>query len=223
MKLVNAKWFLDIEIDENVPTVLVLESAKAMAEIVEDLYNLCSAGDGDFVLSADLKIIQIERVAEIIINPFAIDFNSKKIQNKLYKELISASECYVEEKAELQSKLVEYMDQLVQDVPYEMITNEIDLDLARMFKMLDVRLEPQCNTILERLVEYVKVLARLMEKTLLIFTNICSYLGDYEITQLEEICAYHKINMLFLESQEHKFMFPVKTYIIDKDKCIIQR
>lgn len=222
MKLVNAKWFLDIEIDENMPATLVLESTEAMAEIVEDIYNLCSANDGEFILSEDLKEIHIERAAEIIINPFAIDFNSKKIQNKLYSELISASEYYIEDKALIQAKLVEYIDKLVQDVPYEMITNEIDLDLVRLFKLLDVRLEPQCNTILERLIEYVKVLARLMRKTLLILTNICSYLDDYEIGQLEEICAYHKINMLFIESHEHTFRFPVKTYIIDKDKCLIK-
>ncbi len=223
MKLVNSKWFLDIEIDENMPATLVLESTEAMAEIVEDLYDLCSANDGESVLSEDLKEIHIEKAAEIIINPFAIDFNSKKIQNRLYSELLFASESYIEEKALIQSKLVEFIDELVQDVPYEMITNEIDLDLARLFKMLDVRLEPQCNTVLERLVEYVKVLARLMGKTLLILTNICSYLDDYEIGQLEKICAYHKINMLFIESREHKFLFPTKTYVIDKDKCLIRK
>ena len=46
MKLVNAKWMLDIDIDENIPAILVLENCDAMAEIVEDLYNLCLNEEG---------------------------------------------------------------------------------------------------------------------------------------------------------------------------------
>ena len=40
MKLVNAKWMLDIDIKENIPAILVLENCDAMTEIVEDLYVL---------------------------------------------------------------------------------------------------------------------------------------------------------------------------------------
>ena len=79
MKLVNADWMLDIAIDENVPAILVLENSEAMAEIVEDLYNLCLNGEGNSVLSDGLKALSFEKSAELIINPFAIDFgqNSK--------------------------------------------------------------------------------------------------------------------------------------------------
>ena len=145
MKLVNADWMLDIAIDENVPAILVLENSEAMAEIVEDLYNLCLNGEGNSVLSDGLKALSFEKSAELIINPFAIDFNSKKIQSRLYGELLEATELYVEERAELQTRIIDYLDKLSYHVPYEMITNEMDLDLLKMFKAFDVRLDPQCN------------------------------------------------------------------------------
>lgn len=84
MKLVNADWMLEIIINENIPAILVLENSEAMTEIVEDFYNLCLKGEGTSVLSDDLKVISFEKVVELVINPFAIDFNSKRIQSKLY-------------------------------------------------------------------------------------------------------------------------------------------
>ena len=53
MKLVNAELLLDIDIDENKPSVLVIENPKIMTGVVEQLYEQCLIGEGDFVLSDD--------------------------------------------------------------------------------------------------------------------------------------------------------------------------
>lgn len=221
MKLVNAELFLEIDIQENMPAVLVLESPDMMTRVVRELYDISSGGDGDFVLSLDNKVLSIEKTAELIINPFSVDFNSKKIQSKLYEELLEGSNIYVEEKATIQSLIIDYLDKLTLNVSYEMVTSNIELDLLRLFKMYDVRLEPQCNSILETLIEYTKVLSRLLRKKFLILINICNYLDVYAVKELARMCAYQKLNLLFIERREVDFQFPVKTYIIDKDKCLI--
>ena len=41
MKLVNAELLLDIDIDENKPSVLVIENPKIMTGVVEQLYEQC--------------------------------------------------------------------------------------------------------------------------------------------------------------------------------------
>ena len=221
MRLVNAEMVLSIEIEENTPAILVIENQKVMAEAVEQLYELCNSGEGDFVLSDADKQLSIEKAAEIIINPFSIDFNARKIQNKLYGELLEAESYYVEEKAYIQTLIIDYLDKLIHMAPYEMISNEIEVDTMKLFKMLDVRIEPQCNSLLERLVEYTKVISRLLRKKLIIFVDICNYLDPDEIVSLYEICSYHKILLLFIESHEQCFQFCVKTYIVDRDKCLI--
>ena len=221
MKLVNAELFLEIDIQENMPAVLVLESPDMMTQVVRELYDISSGGDGDFVLSLDNKVLSIEKTAELIINPFSVDFNSKKIQSKLYEELLEGSNIYVEEKAAIQSLIIDYLDKLTLNVSYEMVTSNIELDLLRLFKMYDVRLEPQCNSILETLIEYTKVLSRLLRKKFLILINICNYLDVDAVKELAHMCAYQKLNLLFIERREIDFQFPVKTYIIDKDKCLI--
>ena len=221
MKLVNADWMLEITINENIPAILVLENSEAMTEIVEDFYNLCLRGEGTSVLSDDIKVISFEKAVEVVINPFAVDFNSKRIQSKLYSELLEVTELYVEERAELQSRIIDYLDKLSYHVPYEMITNEMDLDLMKLFKAFDVRLDPQCNTLLERLVEYIKVQARLLNRRLIIFVSVFSYLDVEAVQKLIEICVYHKLGIVFIENREPIFQISAKTYIIDKDKCII--
>ena len=86
--MANAELILGIDIEENIPAILVIENQKVMAEVVEQLYVLCNSGEGDFVLSDSGKQLSFEKTAEIIINPFSIDFNARKIQNKLYSELL---------------------------------------------------------------------------------------------------------------------------------------
>lgn len=221
MRLANAELILSINIEENIPAVLVIENQKIMTEVVEQLYVLCDSGEGDFVLSDSGKQLSLAKTAEIIINPFSIDFNSRKIQNKLYSELLDAESFYVEKKAHIQTLIIDYLDKLINNVPYEMISSELELDSIKLFKMLEVRIEPQCNSLLERLIEYTKILARLLKKKLIVFVSIVNYLDSDEIKSLYEICSYHKMSVLFIESREWCFQFPVNTYIIDRDKCLI--
>lgn len=223
MKLVNAELFLNINIEENKPAVLTIENPKVMTEVIGQLYELCNSGEGDFVLSEGGKQLSFERTTEIIINPFQIDFNSRKVQSKLYSELLDAEINYVEEKAIIQSLIIEYLDKLTQNVPYEMISNDLDLDSMKLFKMFEVRIEAQCNSLLERLVEYTKILSRLLRKRLLVFVSISSYLDTNELNALYEICNYNKMKVLLIESHELYLPFHTKTYIIDKDNCMIMK
>ena len=223
MKLVNADLLLEIDVEENNPAVLVLENPKMMAEVTQQLFDLCLFGEGGFVLSENGKQLSFDKVADIIINPFAIDFNSKKIQNKLYVELLEEESFYLEEKAGLQSRIIEYLDKLTTNVSYEMITFDLDLDSSKLLKIFDVRIEPQCSTLLEKIVEYVKLLTRLLRKKLLIFVCLSSYLENSELLALNNMCSYQKMNVIFLETQEPSFLFSVNTYIIDKDKCLIKK
>ena len=223
MKLVNAELFLNINIEENKPVVLTIENPKAMAEVVGQLYELYNSGEGDFILSEDGKELPFERTTEIIINPFLIDFNSRKVQSKLYSELLNAEASYVEEKALIQALIIEYLDKLTQNVPYEMISNDLDLDSMKLFKMFEVRIEAQCNSLLEKLVEYTKILSRLLRKRLLVFVSISSYLDTDQLNALYEICNYNKMKVLLIESHELYLPFHTKTYIIDKDNCMIMK
>ena len=223
MKLLNADLFLEIQIEENKPALLVIENPSIMANVVEGLFALCNGEAGDFILTDGKNELKFNKMAEIIVNPFAVDFNSRQIQNKLYSEMLLVGNNYEEEKAQIQTLIINYLDMIIHDIPYEMITGNDFLDLQRLFKMYEIRLEPECETLVEQLSEYSKVMARLLKKELLILTNICSYLSESDINSFVKMCSYQKIKMLFIENREQNFLFPVRTYIIDTDKCMIIR
>ena len=210
MKLVNANLLIELDIEENMPALLVVENPSILTEIVEGLYASSHGEEGDFILTEGNRELSIDKTVEIIVNPFAIDFNSRQIQNKLYNVMLAAGNQYEETKAQIQTMVLRFLEMIIRDLPYEMIGCNDMLDLQRLFKMYDVRLEPDCFTVLERLTEYTKVMTRLLRKELIVLVNICCYLSECDLRAFA-----------FIESQERRFLFSVGTYIIDHDKCII--
>lgn len=222
MKLVNADRFLEIEIDENKPAQLVIENPAVMTEVVRELYEMIINGlDGNFILSAGNRCVSIEKEVEIIVNPLSIDFNSRAIQSKLYAEMLASDYKYTIEKAELQRRLINYIDALVANVPYEMITSNLEVDSTKLLKMCEVRMEPVCSSLLERLIEYVKILARLLNRKLLVLINICSWLNSVSLQPFFKMCEYVKLPILLIENIERFLPTDSKTYIIDRDQCLI--
>ncbi|MCR5837609.1 MAG: type II-A CRISPR-associated protein Csn2, partial [Lachnospiraceae bacterium] len=112
MKLVNAKYNLIIEFKENMTPVLIIENPKAMEDIISNIWAQVNGQDGDFILSSE-KEIRIEKQMDCIINPFAIDFNSKKIINSLYSRLSKIANTYVVEKNDINVRSVELIDKIL--------------------------------------------------------------------------------------------------------------
>ena len=134
--------------------------------------------------------------------------------------MVSADNKYISEKTEIQRLIIHYIDKLMDDVPYEMITSNLELDLIQLLKMYEVRVEPECSSLLEQLTEYVKIIARLLNRKLLILVNICSYLDIQSVEELIKMCEYVKLPVLLIENCERD-LEGCKTYIIDKDQCLI--
>lgn len=80
MKLVNSKYNLDIEFEENISNTLVLENKQHMIDVIQNLILQLKGDEGDFVLSSE-KNVKFDKVVEFITNPFEIDFNNKNLLN----------------------------------------------------------------------------------------------------------------------------------------------
>lgn len=80
MKLVNSKYNLDIEFEENISNTLVLENKQHMIDVIQNLILQLKGDEGDFVLSSE-KNVKFDKVVEFITNPFEIDFFLKNLLN----------------------------------------------------------------------------------------------------------------------------------------------
>lgn len=80
MKLVHSELGIKIVIVENRANVLVVENPMIFRKIIEDVLNQINGFDGELVLSTDDKLLALSKNIELVIDPFNIDLNSKKIQ-----------------------------------------------------------------------------------------------------------------------------------------------
>ncbi len=222
MKLVCADWERQILLDSQRITEWIVESPDLFSQIVQQLQQQINGGSAGFVLSDSEKELDLSKCAEMIINPFAIDFNDKKIQKKLYAELLEISkgeELYLTTQ-EILNSLNNYFLQLESISGYELET-DVEVDMLALFKAMGIQVQDYAADFFETLIQYIKVMADLMKKKLIIFVNIRSYLNDIQIEQVSEIAVYNEIAILFIENIQRDFSKQRRYYIIDKDGCEI--
>lgn len=85
MKLVHPN--LEGQLLLNSPCEWIIESPELFSRYVKELFEQSNGEEGNFVLSEGEKEISISKFAEIIINPFSINKNDKRILGKLYTRL----------------------------------------------------------------------------------------------------------------------------------------
>ena len=87
-------------------------------------------------------------------------------------------------------------------------------------KLMGVQTETEKEMgLLEKLTQYIKVMAELLQKELVILVNIRSYLNETQINKLSQMACYYEISLLFIENIQRDFSNQREYYIIDKDGC----
>ena len=145
-----------ILINENEIIVLTIESQTALRDLLGDIWKQTNGIEGGWIFSEAEKEIKIAKECELIANPFAIDINDKKILASLYKEIISVSEGNViEMMGTLQGNLINMLDTMCEMVPYPIVYND-DFAYEGLFKLVDMKLDPEYEDSLQYLLDYVK-------------------------------------------------------------------
>lgn len=220
MKLVNSRYGLDIEFIENSVNVLVLENPMFMSDVIQDIISQENGMDGNFVLS-DEQNIKFEKDVMLITDPFHIDFNNKKIINKLYSQLVEISKDLVEEYNDINKTIVEALEKISDGINYNCINYNLEFDWKELYKLYNVRIEERYESLEEKLVEYMKILSGIMKPKLVIFLNLKMYLGQEHMEDLVLSSFYNKVPLLLIESNEGYKLKNERKFIIDKDRCLI--
>lgn len=222
MRLAHVDMERVIELDFRKAAEWIIESPVLFRKYVQLLNCQIESGEGGFVLSDNDDILDISKCVEIIMNPFALDFEDRKIQKKLYTELqkIAYGEELFLETQKMTAALQGYIFQLENICGYDI---EIDtaVDIQMLFKAMGVRAEGREYNFSEKLVQYMKVMSELLGKKLLVFVNIRSYLENEQVQELMKNAVYNEISLLFIENMQRNFSTIENCYIIDEDGCEI--
>lgn len=221
MKLVHAEYGIEIELKENQIPVLVIESPEKFSELIQELYLSKQGEEGKFLLSEADKLLNMGKFLELVVNPFAIDVNEKRIVQKLYQEMeAQVQEQLVLETAEIHSRLISYLEEIAGKVTYPVIF-DLEQNVLGLMKTYNVRLETESITMLEKLVEYFRLLHQLCRVEVIVCVNLKSYLSEVELRQLYETVFYEKLALILLENVQREKVDGERICIMDRDWCII--
>lgn len=223
MKLTHTELEKQLVFETGKAVEWIIESPASFSKYVRDLYEIMQDNEGKFTLSDEDEIIDFQKYAELIIDPFLLDFHNRQIQKKLYAELQNlavGSEFYLQTQ-ELKSQIQKYFIDLEYASGCDLeIADEIDL--PAIFKAVGIQLDSGNEEILfERIAVYIKIMAELLKKKLVILVNSRSYLTSDQIDQIAELCMYSEVGLLLIENVQRDFSKKRNYCIIDCDECCI--
>lgn len=166
--------------------------------------------------------MDLDKCTEIVVNPFSFEINNRKNLNKLYQEMhMISQEEYFLSKSMLNTETVRYLNDISQKLPYA-IQFVTDLNEVELFKIYDVKLEDKFSSLLEKLTEYLKILALLRNIRLVILVNLRDYLSSTQVKELYKTVFYYKINVLLVESSQKERLNCEDYHILDEQDCLIE-
>lgn len=221
MRIAYPKYNVQAEVYENQVMQLVVESPQVYAELIEDLIRQCGGESGEFILSEGESIKVFAKEVDLILNPFALECNERKIQQKLYQEISQTVRIdMAEEISRFQSEMIIFMDKIIELFPYH-LDYDMEENIPGLIKCVNIRIDENPESLLEKVVGYLRIMHQLCRTDIYFFVNLKSFLCKAEIEKLYEFAFYQKIVLVLLESEQREKIYGEKSCILDKDKCII--
>ena len=221
MKIYDERDGLSFCLYEDSPVILSIEKVELFLEFVQSLWRQFNGMDGFLFLSDKEKEMKISKEAEVIVNPFQISLNDKRIINQIYKELseVALEYCY-EDTISINQKLIVYMDRILERIPYPVIYHE-ELDVIGLFKCFKIQFEEETD-FLERIVSYIRMLHQVCGISVMIFVGLKMYLTKEQLEMLYQTLVYEKIYFIDIENKFLSKIKSEKNFILDQDLCIIE-
>lgn len=219
MKLVHPDINMQLDFEDKAVCIWTIESPGLFLYYLTELQGqIIEGNDGNFVLSNDDKIISLKKEASLILSPLEIDYNDKKFISELFKEIkdiVQFGELY-EKYVSVKSELVQLMERISECNDYPLQYSE-EFELTSLLKLMKVGFDFQDTDYFERLLTFIQLSQRLLQKKLLIFVNLSSILSESQLVELEKIAKYEEIKILMVNSYQINYSFPYKWYIMDVD------
>jgi len=221
MRLLLYDYDIEIELQLDTPFCLCLESPTMYRTVVQELWNQINGEPGSIILSDNGKELQISKCSELIINPYAITPNEKKLLNKLYQEMVMiAGEELYEATSEINSRIIEYIDTIIDRIPYP-IDYEPELDVSSLAKAYKIRFDDSEEDAVSRLLSYCKLVHRVLGIECFIFANLKQIMTANELSSFYRELAYEHLYILDIEGPYSYKLKGERCTIIDNDESRI--
>lgn len=223
MRFVYAELDLDFSLDTDHPVVLVVEDKACFSKLLSNLWRQQHGDLGNVLVSKRERTLRFDKSCEVIMNPFDLDFNSRKVLGVIYDELEeSGEEAQFEYLSQINRDIVLLLDALEKETDYP-LSFDLELDLKGLLKLYHVRVDADEEEPLPAMVSYINLLRKVTSLQLVVFVNLKTYFSKQQILELYQACRYEEVAVLDIESFDFGKEIEFEKYIIsDQDLCLIE-
>lgn len=221
MKLVEREYGIEVDIKENIVSIIVLEDVKLRLPLINELFSQTSGKEGNWLLFENDRSFDLGKKVELILEPLTLTLNNKKVKTKLYQDIKTIAQDYCfSQGLEVHSQICNYLENMLDKLPYPVKYDE-DWDVSEILKAYNVELVEEYDNIFEKLYNYIKLVNTVCGTDIFIMVNIKQYLTDDQITELYKMAAYGKIQLVLIEFSMNNKRDCEEIYILDNDDCVI--
>ena len=175
--------------------------------------------DNQIVLMQNDERISIGKNVFVLTDVFNIDFNSKKILNKLYSTLIENVKNRQDDELEnITLKLRNYLIEEINELPFE-FSIKSELELNDLLKAFELKIDTiYYTTIVEKIEFIIDIISTLKIATILVIPNLKIYLDENELIEIYKYSIYNNVQLLIIENSnsEELLKYEIKN-IIDEE------
>ncbi len=207
---------------ENQVQYLIIENPSALRETLTDLFELSAGQTGACVLSEDFVPIDFAGNTALILDPFHLEFETKKLLGKIAAEAAAAAE----PQGDRIMRLIHEINQLAADLCLAFDFDAVFTELERpedLIRMMGFRPDGKDLPFAERLLTWMRLQRRFLGKRLFILYGLSAFLDAEELSSFYRSVFYEKLELLLIEP--FQFRPPLaeeQVTIIDKDLCMIR-
>lgn len=223
MKLAHPILSKPIILSEDRVPVLAVENPICMRQLIIEMVRQLSGGDGSFILSEDQEILRFKSAVELVLDPFCLDINQKRLLNRIYSDFsrLAVGEDYYIEGQNLKSEICAFLLNLTSESEFTVSFDE-DFTWESLLKAVNLKIETVGQSLLENIMEYIRTVELMTGIKLLIFVNLRSYFSQIEIESLERFAKYEEFNIMRIEGGQWDHNLQVEDVIVlDEDLCEI--
>ena len=220
MKLKINGFENEIQFDEEHINVLTINNSKCFSHIIGILNDKINGIESNeiFLLDEKNQEIKMDKKVYIVLDIFNIDYNSRKVLNKIYDiiaENIEKNQDYEVDKMVME--LRNYIIQEINELPFEFVMKS-ELEIPEILKLYNLKIDDvNYTSILEKVEILIDIISTLKIADVLIIPNLKLFLSDEELVELYKYSLYNNVKLLLIERNNEKQLKYEKNIIIDEN------
>ena len=222
MKIIHCEHNIEVNFDYGEIRSIIIENSRILDSFVLGLYNSISRKEDKVYILDNFEKIEFTKLVDLVFSPLELTYEKKDIQKKLLQNILEEiTESDISYRfSEICSSFLDNIYEVKINSEYEIDFDE-NLEMQKLIKCFDIHLKEPIGSFVERIVEYISVMSKLMGKQIFILVGCAHYIDNDEYKLLQKHVAHENVAVLTVEGRQNTLKNPGNKYIMDVDLCEI--